>query len=102
GRVMAVLRPIKLVIENYPEGQVEYFEAPLFPDNPGQGGARKLPFSREIYIEQDDFTLDPPDKWFRLAPGREVRLRHAYIVTCTDVVKDPATGAVTEIRCTYD
>ncbi|MDI3290285.1 glutamine--tRNA ligase/YqeY domain fusion protein [Polyangium sp. 15x6] len=102
GRVMAVLRPIKVVIENYPEGKVEEFEAPLFPDEPGKGGTRKIPFSREVFIERDDFTLDPPDKWFRLAPGREVRLRYAYIVTCKDVVRDPATGEVTEIRCTYD
>ncbi|MDC0744895.1 glutamine--tRNA ligase/YqeY domain fusion protein [Polyangium mundeleinium] len=102
GRVMAVLRPIKLVLENYPEGKVEEFEAPLFPDDPGKGGSRKIPFSREVFIERDDFALDPPDKWFRLAPGREVRLRYAYIVTCKDVVRDPATGEVTEIRCTYD
>ena len=100
-RVMGVLRPLKLIIENYPEGQVEELEAINNPEDPAMG-TRKLPFSRELYIEQDDFMEEPPKKFFRLAPGREVRLRYAYFITCTDVIKDPATGQVTELRCTYD
>ncbi len=99
-RVMAVLDPIKLVLENYPEGQVEHFECPLHPDDPNFG-SRPLPFSRELYIERDDFLEDPPKKWFRLAPGQEVRLRYAAIVRCTDVVKD-ADGRVVELRCHWD
>ncbi|MFO7849958.1 MAG: glutamine--tRNA ligase/YqeY domain fusion protein [Spirochaetia bacterium] len=100
-RAMAVLRPLKLVIENYPEGEVEWFEAENNPEDPS-AGTRKIPFSRELYIEQDDFMENPPKKFFRLAPGREVRLKYAYYITCTDVVKDPDTGEVTEVICTYD
>lgn len=101
SRVMAVLRPLKVVIENYPEGQVEWLEAENNPENPKMG-TRKLPFGREVYIEQDDFMEDPPKKFFRLAPDQEVRLKHAYIIKCTGVVKDPKTGEITELRCTYD
>ena len=100
-RVMAVLRPLKVVITNYPEGQVEESEAVNNPEDPS-AGTRLVPFSRVIYIEQDDFREDPPKKFFRLAPGREVRLRYGYIIKCVDVVKDPATGEVTELHCTYD
>jgi glutaminyl-tRNA synthetase len=100
-RVMAVLRPLKVVIENYPEDQVEELEAVNNPEDPSMG-TRTVPFSRELYIERDDFREDPPRKFFRLAPGREVRLRYAYFVTCREVVKDEATGEVTELRCTYD
>ena len=100
-RVMAVLRPLKVIIDNYPEDQVEEVEAINNPEDPSMG-TRKLPFSRELYIERDDFREDPPKKWFRLAPGREVRLKHAYYVTCTEVVKDPQTGDVVELHCTYD
>ncbi|MGE5893899.1 MAG: glutamine--tRNA ligase, partial [bacterium] len=100
-RVMAVLRPLKVVIENYPEGTAEMVDAENNPEDPGMG-SRKIPFSREIYIEQDDFREDPPKKFFRLAPGREVRLKHAYIIKCERAVKDPKTGEVTELRCTYD
>jgi glutaminyl-tRNA synthetase len=89
------------VIDNYPEGQVEELEAENNPEDPGMG-SRKVPFSRVLYIEQDDFSEDPPKKWFRLAPGREVRLKHAYYVTCVDVVKDAQTGEVIELHCTYD
>jgi len=99
-RAMAVLRPLKLVIENYPDGQTDTFTVANHPDRP-ELGTRDLPFGREIYIEADDFMEDPPKKFFRLAPGREVRLRNAYFVTCTNVIKD-ADGAITEIRCTYD
>ena len=99
-RVMAVLRPLKVVIENYPEGVVETLEAVNNPEDPA-AGARKVPFSRVLYIEQDDFMEDPPKKFYRLAPGREVRLRYAYFVTCTDVVKD-GDGRIVELRCTYD
>ena len=100
-RVMAVLRPLKLVIDNYPEGKVEEFEAVNNPEDPS-AGTRKLPFSRELYVERTDFREDPPGKWFRLAPGREVRLKHAYLVTCTDIVRDPATGEITELHCEHD
>lgn len=100
-RVMAVLRPLKVVIENYPEGEVEELEAINNPEDPA-AGTRKVPFSRELYIERDDFQEDPPKKFFRLAPGREVRLRYAYFIKCSEVVKDPDTGEITEIRCTYD
>jgi len=100
-RVMAVLRPLKLVIENYPEGQIEELEAVNNPEDPA-AGTRRLPFARELYIERDDFMEDPPGKFFRLAPGREVRLRYAYIIKCERVVKDPETGAVLELRCSYD
>ncbi len=100
-RVMAVVNPLKVVIENYPEGMVEDMEAVNNPEDP-TAGTRRVPFSRVLYIEQDDFREDPPKQFFRLAPGREVRLRYAYIVKCTGVVKDPQTGAITELRCTYD
>ena len=100
-RMMGVLRPLRVVIENYPEGQVEELEAVNNPEDPSMG-TRKIPFSRVLYIEQEDLREDPPKQFFRLAPGREVRLRYAYIIKCTGVVKDPATGAVTEVRCTYD
>jgi glutaminyl-tRNA synthetase len=99
-RYMAVLRPLKVVIENYPEGQVEELEAVNNPEDPS-AGTRKVPFSRELYIEQDDFMENPPKKFFRLSPGMEVRLRYAYFVKCTGVVKD-AAGNITEVRCTYD
>jgi glutaminyl-tRNA synthetase len=100
-RVMGVLRPIKVVIENYPAGQVEELEAINNPEDPSQG-TRRVPFSRVVYIEQDDFREDPPKGFFRLSPGREVRLRYAYIVKCREVVKDPETGEINELRCTYD
>jgi glutaminyl-tRNA synthetase len=100
-RVMAVLRPLKIIIDNYPEGQVEDLDAENNPEDSSMG-TRRIPFSRELYIERDDFREDPPGKWFRLAPGREVRLKHAYYVTCTDVVKDNQTGEVTELHCSYD
>jgi len=99
-RVMAVLRPLRLVIENYPEGQVEELDADNNPENPDMG-KRKVPFSRELFIEQDDFSENPPPKFFRLAPGKEIRLKHAYYIKCTDVIKDES-GAVVEVRCTYD
>ena len=100
-RVMAVLHPLKVVIENYPEGQVEELEAINNPEDPG-AGTRSIPFSRELYIEREDFMEDPPKKFFRLAPGREVRLRYAFFLKCREAVKDPATGEVIELRCTYD
>jgi len=100
-RFMGVLRPLKVIIDNYPEGQVEGFEAVNNPEDP-DAGTRKVPFSRELYIECEDFMEDPPRKFFRLSPGREVRLRYAYFVTCTDVVKDGNTGGVLEVHCTYD
>ncbi len=100
-RVMAVLRPLKVVIDNYPEGQIEQFECPYHPKNAGMG-ARNVPFSRVLYIEQDDFLENPPKKFYRLAPGREVRLRYGYFIKCMDVAKDPATGGVLEVHCTYD
>jgi glutaminyl-tRNA synthetase len=100
-RVLAVLRPLRVVIESYPEGKSEELEAINNPEDPS-AGTRQVPFSRELYIEQDDFRENPPKDFFRLAPGREVRLRYAYFVKCVSVVKDPATGAVVEIRCTYD
>jgi glutaminyl-tRNA synthetase len=99
-RVMAVLRPLRVIIDNYPEGQVEHMEAVNNPEDPSQG-SRRVPFSRVLYIEQDDFREDPPKQYFRLSPGREVRLRYAYLVTCTSVVKD-SSGQVTEVHCTYD
>ncbi len=99
-RVMAVLRPLRLVIENYPEGQVEELEAINNPEDES-AGTRQIPFSQVLYVERDDFREDPPKKWFRLAPGREVRLKHAYYVTCTEVIKDEQ-GRVVELRCTYD
>ncbi len=100
-RVMAVLKPLKVVITNYPEGQTEELEAVNNPEDP-TAGTRQVPFCREIYIEQDDFQENPPKDFFRLAPGREVRLRWAYFIKCESIVKDPQTGAVTELRCTYD
>jgi glutaminyl-tRNA synthetase len=100
-RVMAVLRPIKVVLENYPEGPVEELEAINNPEDPSMG-TRGVPFSRVLYIEQDDFREEPPKGFFRLSPGTEVRLRYAYIIKCTGVVKDSKTGEVTELRCTYD
>jgi len=99
-RVMAVLRPVKVVIENYPEGESEELDAVNNPEDPA-AGTRKVPFSRTLYIERDDFMEDPPKKFFRLAPGREVRLRYAYFITCKEVIKDD-TGNVVELRCTYD
>jgi glutaminyl-tRNA synthetase len=101
ARVMAVLRPLRVVIDNYPEGQVEEMEAVNNPEDPA-AGTRRVPFSKVLYIEQDDFREDPPKQYFRLAPGREVRLRYGYLVTCTSVVKDPNTGAVVEVHCSYD
>jgi glutaminyl-tRNA synthetase len=99
-RVMGVLRPLKVVIENYPEGEEEQLEAINNPEDPA-AGMRMVPFSRTLYIERDDFKEDPPKKFYRLAPGREVRLRYAYFITCKDVIKDEG-GEVTELRCTYD
>jgi glutaminyl-tRNA synthetase len=101
-RVLCVLRPLKVVITNYPEGQVEELEAPSYPRDVPKEGSRTLPFSRELYIERDDFMEAPPKKFFRLAPGREVRLRYGYFITCDEVIKDPATGEIVELRCTYD
>jgi len=100
-RVMAVLRPLKVVIDNYPEGETDQLDAINNPEDP-RAGTRQVPFSRELYIEQDDFREDPPRKFFRLAPGREVRLRYAYLITCTGVVKDPRTGEVVALHCRYD
>ena len=100
SRVMAVLRPLKLVIDNFPDGEVHELDAVNNPEDP-DAGTRKVPFTKELYVERADFMEDPPKKFFRLAPGREVRLRYGYFVTCTDVVKDDA-GEVTEIHCTYD
>lgn len=99
-RVMAVLRPLKVIITNYPEGQVEWVEAENNPEDPS-AGKRMVPFSRELYIEQDDFMESPPPKYFRLSPGREIRLKHAYYVTATSVVKNDE-GQVEEVYCTYD
>ncbi len=99
-RVMAVIKPLKVVITNYPEGQVEEFDAVNNPEDP-TAGTRKVPFSKVLYIEQDDFMENPPNKFFRLAPGREVRLRYAYFIKCENLVKD-ADGNVTEVHCTYD
>jgi glutaminyl-tRNA synthetase len=97
---MAVLRPLKLVIENYPEGQTEELEAVNHPDDPA-AGSRKIKFGRELYIEQDDFMENPPKKFFRLSPGAEVRFRYAYFITCREAVKNDK-GEVVELRCTYD
>jgi len=99
-RVMTVLRPLKVVIENYPENQVEELDCVNNPEDPG-AGTRKVPFSKVLYLEQDDFREDPPKKFYRLSPGKEVRLRYAYFITCTDVIKD-ANGNILELRCTYD
>jgi glutaminyl-tRNA synthetase len=100
-RVMAVLHPLKVVIDNYPEGLVEEFDCPYHPQNAGMGN-RKVPFSRVLFIEQEDFMEYPAKKFFRLAPGREVRLRYGYFIKCVSVVKDPKTGEVVEVHCTYD
>ena len=100
-RVMGILRPLRVVIENYPEDQVEELEAVNNPEDPAMG-SRKVPFSRELYVDQEDFREDPPDRFFRLAPGREVRLRYGYLITCVDVIKDQQTGEVVELRCTLD
>src|SRR6058998_3244567 len=100
-RAMAVLRPLRLVIENYPEGQVEWLSAVNNPEDPSMG-TRQVPFSRVLYIEQEDFRLEPPKKYFRLFPGNEVRLRYAYLVRCVGEVKDERTGEVVEVRCIYD
>lgn len=101
ARAMVVLRPLKVVIENFPADRVEELTAENNPENP-EMGSRTVPFSRELYIEQDDFMEQPPGKFFRLAPGREVRLKHAYIIKCEQVVKDPQSGGIRELRCTYD
>ena len=100
-RVMAVLRPLRVVIENYPEGRVEEFDSPYHPQNPAMG-SRKVPFSRVLYIEQEDFMENPPKKFFRLAPGREVRLRYGYFIKCVNAIKDPKTDRVVELHCTHD
>jgi glutaminyl-tRNA synthetase len=100
-RVMGVLRPLKVIIENYPDGQIELLEAVNNPEDPGSG-VRRIPFSREIYIERDDFMENPPKKFFRLAPGREVRLRYAFFITCIDVIKDPVSSEVVALHCVYD
>ena len=101
NRALAVLKPVKVVIENYPENQVEYLEASNNPQDT-TSGTRKIPFSREIYIEQDDFMEEAPNKFYRLTPGREVRLRYGYFITCTKAIRDPMTNEIVEIRCTYD
>ncbi|MBW2525960.1 MAG: glutamine--tRNA ligase/YqeY domain fusion protein [Deltaproteobacteria bacterium] len=100
-RVMAVLRPLRVVLDNYPDDQVEQLDAPYFPDDSTRG-SRQVPFGKVLYIERDDFMEDPPKKFFRLAPGREVRLRYGYFIRCVEAIKDPATGEVVELRCTYD
>ncbi|HEX2220401.1 MAG TPA: glutamine--tRNA ligase, partial [Gemmatimonadales bacterium] len=100
-RVMAIARPLKLVITNWPEGQIDVLDAPLYPHDVPKTGARPVPFARELWIERDDFMESPPKKFFRLSPGREVRLRYAYLVTCTDVVKN-AAGEIVEVHATYD
>jgi glutaminyl-tRNA synthetase len=100
-RVMAVLRPLKIIIDNYPEGQVEWLEAENNPENPN-AGTRKIPFSRVLYIEQEDFMEDPPKKFFRLAPGREIRLKSAYIIKCEKLVKNEENGEIIELHCSYD
>ena len=100
-RVLAVLRPLRVVIDNYPEGQVEMFDCPYHPKNP-DAGSRKVPFSRNLFIEREDFMEEPPKKFFRLSPGREVRLRYGYFIRCVGFEKDPATGEIAEIHCTYD
>lgn len=100
-RVMAVLKPLKIIIDNYPDGQVEEMTAENNPENP-EMGSRTLPFTRELYIEQDDFMENPPKKYFRLTPGAEVRLKHAYIIKCEHVIKDEQTGEIVEVHCTYD
>jgi glutaminyl-tRNA synthetase len=100
-RVMAVLRPLRVVLVNYPEGQTEELEAVNNPEDPSMG-TRRVPFSRVLYIEREDFREEPPKKFYRLALGREIRLRYAYFITCVGVVKDEQTGEVVELHCTYD
>ncbi|HEX4933686.1 MAG TPA: glutamate--tRNA ligase family protein, partial [Gemmatimonadaceae bacterium] len=100
-RVLCVLKPLKVVITNYPDDLVEELEAPYYPHDVPKEGSRTLPFSKELWIDRDDFMEDPPKKFFRLAPGREVRLRYGYLITCTEVVKD-SSGNIVELRCTYD
>jgi glutaminyl-tRNA synthetase len=100
-RVMGVLHPLRVVIDNYPEDRVEEFDCPYHPQN-GSMGSRKVPFSRFLFIERDDFMENPPKKFYRLAPGKEVRLRYGYFIKCVGVTKDPGTGEVTEVHCTYD
>jgi glutaminyl-tRNA synthetase len=100
-RVLCVVKPLKVVLTNYPDDLVEELEAPYYPHDVPKEGSRTLPFSKEIWIDRDDFMEDPPKKFFRLAPGREVRLRYGYLITCTDVVKD-GSGNVVELHCTYD
>jgi glutaminyl-tRNA synthetase len=101
-RVMAVLRPLKVTITNWPSGKVEWLDAPYWPHDIPREGSRRLPLSREVFIERSDFREDPPADWMRLSPGGEVRLRNAYIVRCQEVVKDPSSGKVLELRCSYD
>jgi glutaminyl-tRNA synthetase len=101
-RVLCVLKPLKVVIENYPEDKVEMLDAPYFPHDVPKEGTRKLPFSKVIYIEQEDFLENPTKGYYRLSPGQEVRLRHAYIIKCEHVIKDEKTGEITELRCTYN
>jgi glutaminyl-tRNA synthetase len=96
-----VLKPLKVVIENYPDGDVDELDASYWPHDVPKEGSRKVPFTKEIYIEQDDFMLEPPKDYYRLGPGKEVRLRYGYCITCTDVTKD-SEGKVVEVRCTYD
>jgi glutaminyl-tRNA synthetase len=100
-RVLCVLNPLKVVLTNYPEGEVEHLDASYYPHDVPLTGSRKVPFARELYIDRDDFMEDPPKKFFRLAPGREVRLRYGYFITCNEVIKD-SSGTVVELRCTYD
>ncbi len=100
-RTMAVLRPLKVVLTNYPAGQIEEVSADINPEDPS-AGKRKVPFGRELWIEQEDFREDPPRKFYRLSPGREIRLKYAYYITCREVIKDPNTGEITELRCTFD
>jgi len=100
-RVMAVLRPLRVIIDNYPEGRVEEFDCPYHPQKP-EMGSRKVPFSRELYVEQEDFMENPPKKFYRLSPGKEVRLRYGYFIKCANAVKDAKTGEVKEVHCTYD
>lgn len=100
-RVMAVLKPLKVIIDNYPEDKVEYLEADNNPENPSMG-KRKIPFSKILYIEQDDFMENPPRKYFRLSPGREIRLKHAYYIKCENFIKDEETGEILEVHCSYD
>jgi glutaminyl-tRNA synthetase len=101
-RVMCVLKPLKVVLTNYPEGKEEWLEAPYFPHDVGREGSRQVPFSRELWIERDDFSLDPPRGFYRMTPGEEVRLRYGYVIRCDAAVVDEKTGEVTEVRCSYD